>query len=392
MATNQKLLSICIPTYNRADCLKRLLDNIIHQVPGSEEVIEICISDNGSTDNTREIILNYMKKYPDLIKYSKNEKDMGFDWNVYKVVNMAEGEFIWTFSDDDIIVESGIKDVIAFIRENKDKEMGGMVVKFSSYTTDQRTGKRIRYTSSVDENKPEKYGGLNCVEMLQDGNAYNGLSEIIYSNKLLQKNMKEKHDLVEKGIGSHHMHTWLYFLMFLLNREAKFFVLNKNIAESPDTISKSNYMVDDHLELLYRGRIQFYDNLLAIIDKSDKNIVMAIKKLKGHPMFSIIHVMGLYKVFNVINYTSCIHAVRLSFKYLSFIEAIIILISFILIFITPSVLVKRLWKFSLRLRNRTRGKIESTWLSTCVAFGSWSRGSGEGRTAKETGIFLKTKI
>jgi len=37
MATNQKLLSICIPTYNRADCLKRLLDNIIPQILESKE-------------------------------------------------------------------------------------------------------------------------------------------------------------------------------------------------------------------------------------------------------------------------------------------------------------------------------------------------------------------
>jgi glycosyltransferase involved in cell wall biosynthesis len=389
--TGQKLLSMCIPTYNRAGCLKRLLDDIIPQILSTGEAVEICISSNGSTDNTREIVLDLAKKHPGLIRYSENEKDLGFDRNVLKVVSMAEGEFVWTFSDDDVIVEKGIKEVIGFIKENKDKDMGGMVVKFSSYTQDSRTGEQIRYQTSVDKNKPEKYGGLSCVQMLRDGNAYNGLSEIIFNNGFLQKNLKERDNLVKKGIGSHHLHTWLYFLLFLLNREAKFYVLNKNIAESPDTVSKASYMVDDHLELLYRGRIRFYDDLIAIVDKSDKDVIKALKKLKGSPVWSIIHVMGLYKAFGVLNYSSCINAIKLAFKYLSFFKALTILVSFIMISITPAVLVKKMWKLSLRFRGRTKEKVEAIWHETCVALGSWSCGSGEGRTAKDTGIFLKIK-
>ncbi len=390
MATiNQKLLSICIPTYNRADCLKRLLDDIVPQILEIKEAIEICISSNGSKDNTRDIVMDFMKKHSDLIKFSENEKNLGFDRNFLKVVNMAEGEFIWTFSDDDLIVENGIKEVVGVIKENKGKEMGGMVIKFSSYTEDLETGKQIKYTTSVDENKPEIYGGLSCLEMLEDDNAYNGVSEIIFNNRLLKKNMKEKNDLVEKGIGSHHVHTWLFFLLFLLNREAKFYVLNKNIAISPDTMSKTNFMMDDHFELLYKGKIQFYDNLLSIIDKSDKDIIRAIKKLKGHPLLSIIHIMGLYKAFGVANYTSVVKCIKLSFRYFSFVKALSILIFLITISIIPSRLIKQLWKFSLRLRFRSKEKREATWLGICTAFVSWRQGAGERRTAKETGMLIK---
>jgi len=392
MATNQRLLSICIPTYNRADCLKRLLDNIIPQILESEEGVEVCISNNGSSDNTREIVNNFKEKHPDLIKYNENEENLGFDRNVFRVVNMAEGEFVWTFSDDDLIVKNGFKEVIRVIIENKDKEMGGMVVKFSSYTADRETGKQIKYQTSVDENKPEMYGGLSCLEMLQDDNSYQGMSELIYNNKFLQKILKEKQDLVKKGIGTHHLHAWLFFLLFLLNREAKFYVLNKIIAISPDTISKAKYMMDDHLELLYRGRIQFYNNLLSIIDKSEKDIIRAInKKLRRRPILSIIHIIGLYKAFGEATYTSSIKCIKLSFKYFSFVKALSILMFLIIISIIPSRLVKKLWKFSLRFRSRTKEKTEFTWLETCIAFGSWSQGGGEGRSAKGTGIFLKTK-
>ncbi|MGZ5501491.1 MAG: glycosyltransferase family 2 protein [Nitrososphaeraceae archaeon] len=392
MATNHKLLSICIPTYNRADYLKRLLDNIIPQILEYKEWVEVCISNNGSTDNTREIVFSFKETHPDLFKYNENEENLGFDRNVLKVVNMAEGEFVWTFSDDDLIVNNGFKEVIRFIIENKDKDMGGMVIKFSSYTEDLETGKKIKYQSSVDENKPEMYGGLSCLEMLQEDNSYNGLSEIIFNNIFLNKILKENQDLVIKGIGTHHFHTWIFFLLFLLNREAKFYVLNKNIAISPDTMSKSEYMMDDHLELIYRGRIQFYDNLLSIIDKSEKDIIRVInKKLKRHPILSMIHIIGLYKAFGVANYNSCIQCIKLSFKYLSFVKALSILVSIIIISIIPSILVKQIWKISLRFRPRTKDKIESNWLETCIALGSWSQGAEEGRSAKETGMFLKIK-
>ena len=386
-----KLLSICIPTYNRADYLKRLLDKIIPQILESEEEIEICISNNGSTDNTCEIVIDFKEKHPNLIKYNENEKDLGFDRNVLKVVNMAEGEFVWTFSDDDLIVKNGLKEVIRFIIENKDKEMGGMVVKFSSYTINQETGKQIKYQTSVDNNKPEKYGGLSCLEMLQDDNSYQGMCELIFNNKFLKKILTEKTDLVRRGIGFHHLHTWLFFLLFLLNREAKFNVLNKVIVISPDTISKTKYMMDDHLELLYRGRIQFYGNLLSIIDKSEKDIIRAIKKLRRHPILSMIHIIGLYKAFGEATYTSYIKCIKLSFKYLSFVKAFFILISLIIISIIPSRLVKQLWKFSLRFRHRTKEKTEAIWLETRVVLGSWSQGGGEGRSAKGTGILLNTK-
>jgi len=385
MATNQKLLSICIPTHNRADCLKRLLDNIIPQILESKEGVEVCISNNGSTDNTREIVINFKEKHPDLIKYNENERNLGFDRNVLRVVNMAEGEFVWTFSDDDLIVKNGLKEVIRVIIENKDKEMGGMVIKFSSYTADRETGKQIKYQTSVDENKPEMCGGLSFLEMLQDDNLYQGLPELIFNNKLLKKILKEKQDLIKKGIGTYQFHTWLFLLMLLLNRKAKYFILNKSIVISIDTMSRTKFLMEDQFLLIYKGRIKFFDDLLlSIIDKSEKDIIRAIKKLRRHPIISIIYIMALYKAFGIANYTSCIQCIKLIFKYLSFVKALSILVSLIIILIIPSRILKKLCKFSMRFRFRTREKIESTWLETCVAYTYLSQRRGVERWAEQT--------
>lgn len=56
----QPLLSICIPTYNRASYLEGAILNIITDNAFGDEV-EIIISDNASTDNTEEIAKNTHK-------------------------------------------------------------------------------------------------------------------------------------------------------------------------------------------------------------------------------------------------------------------------------------------------------------------------------------------
>ena len=382
--SNRILLTIAIPTYNRAACLEKLLNNLLPQALEFRDKVEICVSNNSSTDNTREIVLNFKEKCPDLIKYNENERNLGFDRNLLKVVSMAEGEFVWAFSDDDLIVENGLKEVIRFVIENRDKKMGGMVIKFSSYLVDAKTGKRMKYQSSVDENKPEMYGGLSFVEMLQDDNPYGGLSVLIFNNKLLKKILKEKQDLVKMGIGTYQFHTWLFFLLFLLNREAKFYVLNKSIAISPDTMSKTKFRMEDYFMLIYGWRIKLFDNLLSTVDKSEKDVIRAIKKLRRRPVISIIYIIALYKAFGAANYTSFIRCVKLSFKYLSFLQALLISASAIIISIIPQEIVKKLCKFSMRFRPKTRGKVESNWRQTCIAFAFWGQGGGGERWAEQT--------
>lgn len=71
------LVSICIPTYNRASYLQKCLDSLVGQPEFLNEDVEIVISDNASTDNTMTIVHNYQKRYKN-IQYYKNSKNCGF--------------------------------------------------------------------------------------------------------------------------------------------------------------------------------------------------------------------------------------------------------------------------------------------------------------------------
>jgi glycosyltransferase involved in cell wall biosynthesis len=88
-----KLLSICIPTYNRAEILDETLNKLFSNPEFDNNLIEVIVSDNCSTDNTNEVVL----KYP-LVRYYRNNKNIR-DYNYSIVLGYATGEYIRLFND-----------------------------------------------------------------------------------------------------------------------------------------------------------------------------------------------------------------------------------------------------------------------------------------------------
>ncbi len=104
-------LSVCIPTYNRSDNLKECLNSIFLSLKGHEKQVEIVISNNASTDNTETIVTEFQKIYPQL-RYHRNQINIGGERNFYTVANLAEGEYIWVFGDDDRITVRAIPTIL----------------------------------------------------------------------------------------------------------------------------------------------------------------------------------------------------------------------------------------------------------------------------------------
>ena len=95
--TNPPLLSIGIPVYNSEHCLGQAIESIQAQTYTN---VEIVISDNCSTDRTREICLRYAAK-DDRIRYYRNASDIGKEPNFLRVLQLATGDFfMWTCADD----------------------------------------------------------------------------------------------------------------------------------------------------------------------------------------------------------------------------------------------------------------------------------------------------
>jgi len=109
------ILSICIPTFNRSRYLKDCLKSILQSAQQQEDKIEIIISDNASTDDTKEILSEFQKQYS-FIRFYRNEINV-FDKNFFIAASYANGEYIWIFGDDDQVENEAIKEVLEKIRE-----------------------------------------------------------------------------------------------------------------------------------------------------------------------------------------------------------------------------------------------------------------------------------
>lgn len=109
-------LSICVPTYNRAECLRQLLDSLVGQVT---EEVEVVIADNASTDHTEEVVRKYQEKIPN-IRFHRWEENLGAERNFLKVVECAQGEYCWLMGSDDALMPGAIARILGELNSNCD--------------------------------------------------------------------------------------------------------------------------------------------------------------------------------------------------------------------------------------------------------------------------------
>ncbi len=96
-------LSICIPNYNRIECLNDCLNSILISSQNVENFnFEVCISDNYSDKNPKTLIDKYASKFK--IKFFRNKENLGFALNGINSVKMASGKYVWMIGNDDLIL------------------------------------------------------------------------------------------------------------------------------------------------------------------------------------------------------------------------------------------------------------------------------------------------
>jgi glycosyltransferase involved in cell wall biosynthesis len=96
------LISICIPTYNRAELLDYCLAGLA-PLKDCGKPVEIVISDNGSTDRTPEVIESHRDRLPAL-RVSRFAENRGPQANWLNALHKAEGEFMAYLADDDSLI------------------------------------------------------------------------------------------------------------------------------------------------------------------------------------------------------------------------------------------------------------------------------------------------
>ena len=110
------MLTIAIPTCNRADKLPVLLDTVFSQLDDCKgRDINVVISDNASTDSTKFVVETYSARNPGIIFYFCNEKNLGYSSNVDLAVRRSPGDFVLLMSDDDALEDGALAKITSII-------------------------------------------------------------------------------------------------------------------------------------------------------------------------------------------------------------------------------------------------------------------------------------
>ena len=127
-------LSICIPTHDgRAVVLAELLDSIGRQArPG----LEVCVSDNASTDGVADVVAAFRERYGVPTVYSRNDQNLGVGRNIARAVEIASGEFCWLVGSDDHLSADALGVVFRLLADHP--RVSGITMPRDNFSPDMR--------------------------------------------------------------------------------------------------------------------------------------------------------------------------------------------------------------------------------------------------------------
>jgi len=143
--------SIIIPIYNAEQYIKYAINSIINQTIGFTENIELILVNDGSTDKSEEICLNYKNSFPKNIKYlftknsgPGNARNKGIE-SVSK-----DTEYIGFLDADDYLSIDTLEEVDSFFKKNEDIKLGVIpLFHFDKINTPHRLNYRFTHGNRV---------------------------------------------------------------------------------------------------------------------------------------------------------------------------------------------------------------------------------------------------
>lgn len=142
--------TVCIPAYNRAHTISRTLDSLVAQ---SFKDFEVLVVDDGSHDNTEEVVSKYIEILN--LKYIKKENG-GKHTALNAGIDNANGRFFMIVDSDDWLVEDGLEQMYSLCQKIIDDESySGVLCRCMNNATGNLIGDVI----------PEEFESMSYIDM-----------------------------------------------------------------------------------------------------------------------------------------------------------------------------------------------------------------------------------
>ena len=267
MKKNKFLLTLSIPTYNRADKLERLLGIIDDGSNFISNDVNVYVSNNASTDNTKEVLQKYkiiFKNKGINFSYVNHVKSIGMGGNFINVYTEPRSDYIWWCSDDDIIFTELIPELLGILKVNRPSvlNMGFL---------------QPPYTIENPRYQTEDFGFYQDKESIVK----------MISTKLTAFIVRRKtklnidYEFIKKSYWSH-----VYIALDLIFSDGGYFIYSKNIARCDDQYLDIRYPPDALFELkevlhnMY-SKYDINDSQINLFNKLD-TVLVNLQFLKLH--------------------------------------------------------------------------------------------------------------
>lgn len=206
------MVSVIIPTYNYAAFIAETLDSVIRQTYTDFECL---IIDNGSTDNTKDIVEPYLSD-PRFKYYYRENKGVAVARN--EGMSLANGKYIQFLDADDLIEKNKLKAAVEFLEAN-----GGTDIVYSDmryFKNENPLALFKSYKCDPADDKPwmsyVSGHGKNLAEVFLKGNT------IVISSPVFRRALLEEVGMFDESLQ--HNEDWdFWFRIALGGKQFKFF-------------------------------------------------------------------------------------------------------------------------------------------------------------------------
>ena len=121
MKNDSPILTIAIPTYNRAAKLAAQLERLLPQLTPE---VRLCVYDNASPDETQAVVAKFLPA----VSYFRAATNCGGGRNIFRCFEECDTKWLWVLSDDDSVSATAVSDLLAVLK-NQDCDF----IHFSSF-------------------------------------------------------------------------------------------------------------------------------------------------------------------------------------------------------------------------------------------------------------------
>lgn len=249
------LISVCITSYNRVKELDRCLRSIKTK---NKDLIEIVVSEDCSPkkNEINEIILNFERVSPYKLVFNTNKKNLGFDRNLRKLIDIANGEYLLFVTDDDSLIETKLDDLIKVI----------LSIDFS-----------VAFTPYFDcvTNKYERK--LNSTQLIPAG--MNSVRRHLYSSILLSGLIFKKSNIPNYDIKffENLIYSQVYLFAYILRENVGYYIdipIIRYIGDGENSFGKNEAAQKNELlanRKSHLSNLEFHKSLISAISLFDFN-------------------------------------------------------------------------------------------------------------------------